>query len=105
MAQSAAAFASNCENIAPVYPNVVKMRGQQRAKDAQGEPRRAQESPGGRRRAPMIGKKGPRYTKLGKYIAKRDQDDTKGSPMRGQQKANDGQGEPRRALGIAGEAQ
>ena len=104
MAQSAAAFASNCDNIAPVYPNVVKMRGQQRAKDAQGEPRRAQESPGGRRRAPMIGKKGPRYTKLGKYIAKRDQDDTKGSPMRGQQEANDGQGEHRRALRIAGEA-
>ena len=105
MAPSAAAFASNCDNIALVYPNVVTMRGQQRAKDAQGEPRRAQESPGGRRRAPMIGKKGLRYTKLGKYIAKRDQDDTKGSPMRGQQKANDGQGEPRRALGIAGEAQ
>jgi len=45
-----------------------------------------------------------RYTKLGKYIAERDQDDTKGSPMRGQQEANDGQGEPRRALRIAGEA-
>ena len=52
----------------------------------------------------MIGKKGPRYTRLDKYIAERDQDDTKGSPMRGQQEANDGQGEHRRALRIAGEA-
>ena len=104
MAPSAAALSPNCANIAPVYPNVVTMRGQQRAKDAQGEPRRAQESPGGRRRAPMISKKDQRYTKLGKYIAERDQDDTKGSPMRGQQEANDGQGEPRRALRIAGRA-
>ena len=99
------AFAPNCAKISPVYPNVVTMRGQQKAKDGQGEPRSAMESPGGRRRAPMRGKKGPRYTKLGKYIAKRDQDDTEGSPMRGQQEAKDGQGEPRRALGIAGEAQ
>ena len=91
--------------MAPVYLNVVTMRGQQRAKDAQGRPRRAMESPGVRRRAPMIGKKGPRYTKLDRYIAERDQDDTKGSPMRGQQEANDGQGEPRTALGIEGEAQ
>ena len=104
MAPSAAAFALNCDNIALVYPNVVTMRSQQRAKDAQGEPRRAQQNPEGRRRAPMIGKKGPIYTTLSKYIAERDQDDTKGSPMRGQQEANDGQGEPRRALGIAGEA-
>jgi hypothetical protein len=104
MAPSAAALASNCDNIALVYPNVVTMRGQQRAKDAQGEPRRAQESPEGRRRAAMIGKKGPRYTKLDKYIAERDQDDTKGNPMRGQQEANDGQGEPTRALGVAREA-
>ncbi len=51
----------------------------------------------------MIGKNGPRYTKLDKYNAERDQDDTKGSPMRGQQEANDGQGEPMRALGIEGE--
>ena len=99
------AFAPNCAKIAPVYPNVVTMRGQQKAKDGQGEPRRAMESPGERRRAPMIGKKGPRYTKLGKYIAKRDQDDIEGSPMRDQQEAKDGQGEPRRALGIAGGAQ
>ncbi len=104
MAPSAAAFAQHCAKMGPVYPNVVTMRGQQRAKDAQGEPRRGMESPGGRRRAPMIGKKGLRYTKLDKYIAERDQDDTKGSPMRGQQEANDGQGESRRALRIAGEA-
>ena len=104
MAPSAAAFAPNCNKIAPVYQNVVTMRGQQKAKDGRGEPRRAMETPGERRRAPVSGKKGAIYTKLGKYIAKRDQDDTKGSPMRGQQKANDGPGEPRRALWIAGEA-
>ena len=90
------AFAPNCAKIAPVYPNVVTMRGQQKAKDGQGEPRSAMESPGGRRRAPMRGNKGPRYTKLGRYIAKRDQDDTEGSPMRGQQGAKESFGDRRR---------
>ena len=95
MAPSAVTFAPNCDNMAPVYPNVVTMRGQQKAKDSQGEPRRAMESPGERRRGPMSGNKGSRYTKLGKDIAKRDQDDTMGSPIRDQQRPRRAQGSPR----------
>ena len=41
MVPSAATIEQICAKMAPVYPNVVTMRGQQKALNGQGEPSRA----------------------------------------------------------------